>query len=64
MTKNWEKFMREFEETGVITVSEEVYDELVEMLNEPPKPPSDKLIKIMNTSAPWETKGNTENDNH
>lgn len=53
MSKKWEKFMTEFEETGIIRVSQDDYDELVARLNEPPKP-NERLKKLMATPAPWE----------
>ena len=41
----------------VIYVSEKTYNWLIEELAKPPKP-NKKLKKLLNTPAPWESKGN------
>jgi uncharacterized protein (DUF1778 family) len=36
-------------------VSQEAYDKLIEIINEPPDPESvEKLKKLMNRKAPWD----------
>jgi uncharacterized protein (DUF1778 family) len=45
---------------NIIVLSTEAYDKFVEILNRPPQP-SEKLIELMNTPAPWDNIGNTEN---
>ena len=48
-----EDLKKMFENPEIMYVSEEAYDKLQEMI-ENPSPPSPKLIELLNRKAPWE----------